>query len=303
MAVTGSSGLIGTALVDALAAEGHRVRRLVRSEPGSDAAPGPDEVRWYPAAGTVDTEALAGVDAVVHLAGEGIAEKRWTEVQKGRIRTSRTQGTGAIARAMAELDPRPTVLLSGSAIGYYGNGGDRELTEDSPKGTGFLADVVQDWEAAAEPARHVGIRVVHLRSGVVLSSEGGALAKQLPIFKFGLGGRMGSGRQWLPWISLEDEVGAIRHLLTADVIGPVNLTAPNPVTNATFAKVLGSVLGRPSRLPIPSFGPKLLLGSELAGQVLFSSARVLPARLEASGFRFAHRRIEEALRAVLGRAA
>lgn len=297
VAITGASGLIGSALSDTLRAAGHTVRAVSRS------AGGPGTVVWDPAAGTIDADGLAGVDAVVHLAGEGIADKRWSDAQKQRIRASRVDGTTLIARLVAELDPKPSVLLSGSAIGYYGDRGDEVLTESSPPGDGFLPEVVTAWEAATAAAAEAGVRVAHLRTGIVLSSDGGALAKQLPLFKVGLGGRLGSGQQWIPWISLEDEVGAIVHLLTADVEGPVNLTAPEPVTNATFTQTLADVLGRPAVLPIPRFGPELLLGKELAQDLLYSSARVVPSVLEGDGFRFAHRELEGALRSVLDRPA
>jgi uncharacterized protein len=294
VAITGSSGLIGSALVTALESAGHRVRRVVRSGQS-----GPGRVRWSPADGEIDTAALAGVDAVVHLAGEGIAEKRWSADQKRRIRESRTQGTRLLAEALAQLDPTPSVLLSGSAIGYYGCRGDEELGEGAGPGEGFLADVVVEWEGAAAPAAAAGIRTAFLRTGIVLATEGGALAKQLPLFKVGLGGRLGDGTQWWPWISLDDEVAAIVHLLTADVSGPVNLVAPGAVTNAEFTSTLGSVLGRPTLLPTPSFGPRLLLGRELADNLLYCSTRVVPEALAASGFTFAHPELEGALRHLL----
>jgi uncharacterized protein (TIGR01777 family) len=293
VAVTGSTGLIGTALVERLRAGGHRVRPVVRAEPQ-----GPDEVRWDPAAGTIDAGALAGVDAVVHLAGEGIGERRWSDEQKRRILDSRVQGTGLIARTVAALDPKPAVLLTASGISVYGDRGDDVLTEDEPPGEGFLPDVVRAWEGAAQPAVDAGIRTVHARSGVVLSAAGGALAKQLPLFRFGLGGRMG-GPQWLPWIAVDDEVGAMVHLLTADVAGPVNVTSPEPVTNAEFTKVLGRVLGRPTVLPVPKLGPQLLLGRELAETLLYWSVRAVPAKLLASGYEFRLPGLEQALRALL----
>ncbi len=298
VAVTGSGGLIGRALVDRLREEGHQVRRVVRSG-GS----GADEVRWDPMVGTIDSSALAGVDAVVNLAGEGIGDRRWTDAQKRRIRDSRVTGTTVLAEAMARLDPRPTVLLNASAVGFYGDRGDEELTEASGAGTGFLADLVQAWEGATRGASAAGIRTACFRTGIVLSADGGALAKQLPLFRFGVGGRLGPGTQWLPWIALEDEVGAIVHLLTADVEGPVNLAAPEPVTNATFTEVLGRVLGRPTFLTVPRFGPRLLLGRELADELLFSSARMVPERLRASGYAFAHPELEGALRSILDRPA
>lgn len=293
VAVTGSSGLIGTALVRRLTADGHTVRRVVRSGEGG--------VRWDPAAGIIDADALAGVDAVVHLAGAGIGDHRWTEAYKRLVLESRVQGTGLIAATMAQLDPKPSVLLSGSAVGFYGDRGDEVLTEESPPGAGFLPEVVQAWEAAAGVAAEAGIRTAFLRSAVVLTPEGGALKKQLPLFRFGVGGRMGNGRQWLPWIAIDDEVGAIAHLLAADVAGPVNLTAPGPVTNAEFAETLGAVLGRPTFLPIPKFGPRLVLGKELADNLLFWSTRVVPRKLEASGYELRFPSLEPALRAMLAR--
>jgi uncharacterized protein (TIGR01777 family) len=293
--VTGSSGLVGSALVPALWEAGHTVRRLVRRAPA-----GPDEVRWDPEAGTIDAEGLAGIDAAVHLAGEGIAEKRWTPEQKRRLVESRTKGTRLLAETIAALDPRPTVLLSGSAVGFYGDGGEAELTEASPAGSGFLPDLVQQWEAAAQPAVDAGIRTAFLRSGVVLSAKGGAMAKTLPLFKLGLGGPIGDGKQWWPWISIDDEVGAIVHLLTADVSGPVNLTAPYPARFKEYAKAQGRALHRPAFLPVPKLGPKLLLGSELAAALLGDSQRILPTVLQTSGYEFRHPEIGEAIEVLLG---
>ncbi len=294
VAVTGSSGFIGTALTAALAAAGHDVVRVVRGDGG-----GPDTVRWDPKAGTIDAAGLAGIDAAVHLAGAGIADHRWTDDYKRELVASRLDGTSVFARTLAGLDPRPAVLVSASGIDYYGDRGDEVLDETSSKGTGFLSDLCAGWEAAADPAREAGIRVVHTRSGIVLSPRGGALKKQLPLFKLGLGGRFGSGRQWQSWIALDDEVGAMLHLLTTDVAGPVNLTAPNPVTNADFTKSLGAVLHRPTLLPVPSFGPKLLVGSELADVLLYESKRVLPRALEASGYSFRYPTLDSALRGLL----
>jgi uncharacterized protein len=294
IAVTGSGGLIGRALVRRLEEEGHRVRRVVRS--GGE---GPHEVRWDPLVGTIDSSALAGVDAVVNLAGEGIGDHRWSEAQKRRIRDSRVTGTTVLAEALAALDPRPSVLLNASAVGYYGDRGDEVLTEASGPGSGFLTEVVQAWEGATRAAADAGIRTACFRTGIVLSADGGALAKQLPLFRLGVGGRMGPGTQWLPWIALDDEVGAIVHLLTADVEGAVNLCAPEPVTNATFTQVLGRVLGRPTVVPVPAFGPRLLLGRELADELLFSSARMVPERLSASGYAFRAPELEGALRSIL----
>ena len=293
VAVTGSSGFLGKPLVAALEAGGHRVRRVVRSPPS-----GPDQVRWDPVAGTVDVDGLRGIDAVVHLAGEGINAKRWTPDQKRRILESRTTGTGLIARTVAALDPRPAVLVSGSAIGYYGDRGDELVTEAAPAGRDFLAEVCVAWEAAAQPAVDAGVRTVFARTGIVLDRSGGALAKMLPLFRWGLGGRLG-GSQWWSWISLADEVGALAHLLHADVAGPVNLTAPGPVTNAQLTRVLGTVLRRPALLPVPRLGPQLLVGRELAQTLLYSSARVAPTVLASSGYAFRHPEIEGALRAAV----
>lgn len=300
IAVTGSTGLIGRRLVAELAGAGHRVLRLVRPGSSSSAGPSGDTATWDPAAGAIDAAALEGIDAVVHLAGEGIAEKRWTDEQKHRILSSRTEGTTLLAKALAALDRPPSVLLSGSAIGYYGDTGDRPTDEAGSAGSDFPAQVCVQWEAAAAPAVDAGIRVAYLRTGIVLDAEGGALARQLPFFKAGLGGRAGSGRQYLSWITLDDEVRAISYLLDADVAGPVNLTAPNPATNAEFTKALGRVLGRPTTI-LPMFGPRLLFGRELADSLLLTSQRVVPAALEAAGFTFSHPELEPALRAVLGR--
>ncbi len=297
IAVTGASGLIGRALTAALVADGHRVVPLVRRSP----RPGEDAITWDPTAGTIDAASLEGIGAVVHLAGEGIAERRWTPEQKIRILNSRVDGTTLLSTTLAGLNRKPSVFLSGSAIGFYGDRGDEELTEQSSPGDIFLSEVCEAWERATAPAEAAGIRVVHLRTGIVLDPSGGALAKTLPLFKMGLGGRLGSGRQWWSWISIADEVGAIRFLLDHDLHGPVNLTAPHPVTNAEFTKVLGKVLGRPTVLPVPAFGPKLLLGAELAQQLLFTSARVLPSALADAGYAFATPDLEGALRAELVR--
>jgi uncharacterized protein (TIGR01777 family) len=294
VAVTGASGLIGTALTAALQASGHEVVRLVR---GAGGAPG--TVGWDPKAGTIDPAGLAGIDAAVHLAGAGIGDHRWTDAYKRELVDSRVLSTGLLARTLAALQPPPGVLVSASGIDFYGDTGEAVVDETAPKGSGFLSDMCEQWEAAAEPARAAGIRVVHTRSGMVLSPRGGGLAKQLPLFKLGLGGRFGSGRQWQSWIAIDDEVGAIVHLLTAGVAGPVNLTSPHPVTNAEFAKTLGKALHRPAIVPVPSFGPKLVVGSELAGVLLFESKRVVPRVLEASGFPFRYPTLDAALRALL----
>jgi uncharacterized protein (TIGR01777 family) len=293
VAVTGASGLIGTALTAALEAGGHEVVRVVRT------GGGPGTVGWDPKAGTIDATGLAGVDAAVHLAGAGIADHRWTDAYKRELVDSRVRGTSLLARTLAGLDPRPSVLVSASGIDYYGDTGDTAVDESGPKGTGFLSDLCEQWEAAADPARAAGIRVAHTRSGIVLSPRGGALKKQLPLFKLGLGGRFGSGRQWQSWIAIDDEVGAMMHLLAADAVGPVNFTSPHPVTNAEFTETLGTVLHRPTVMPVPSFGPKLVVGSELAGVLLYESKRVVPRALEASGYQFTYPTLDAALRALL----
>jgi uncharacterized protein (TIGR01777 family) len=292
VAVTGSSGFLGSALVPALELAGHEVARLRRGD-----APPP---RWDPDAGTIDAGALNGVDAIVHLAGEGIGEKRWTPEQKQRILRSRSAGTDLIARTAAALDPKPSVLVSASAVGYYGDRGDEELTEDSPPGDNFLAEVVQAWEAGTAPAADAGIRVVSLRTGIVLAHKGGALGRMLLPFRLGLGGRIASGRQWMSWISVDDVIRGYQHALTTTTLrGPVNLTAPAPVRNEEFTRTLGRVLGRPTVLPTPLFPLKLAYGPELVAQLLVEGQRVLPARLLASGFTFAHDELEAALRSVL----
>ena len=297
VAVSGSSGLIGSALLERLRQDGHTVVPMVR-RPAKDG-----EIHYDPRNGVLDPESLVGVDAVVHLAGAGIGDRRWTDRYRREILESRTLSTSLIAEAMASVASRggPRVLLSGSAIGFYGATGDEELNERSAAGDGFLADVCRAWEAATSPAEDAGVRVVHLRTGIVLSPRGGALKKLLPLFRFGLGGRMGSGRQWQSWISLDDEVGAIVFLLTADISGAVNLTAPAPVTNAEFTKVLASTLSRPALVPVPSFGPKLLLGGELADALLFTGQRVLPERLTDAGYSFEHPTLSEALGTLLQR--
>ncbi|MFC0597199.1 TIGR01777 family oxidoreductase [Streptomyces palmae] len=291
IAVSGSSGLIGAALVRSLLADGHQVRRLVRRAPRTA-----EEVRWDPIRQRVDTAGLVGCQAVVHLAGAGIADRRWTAARKQEIRDSRVLGTAALAEALASLDTPPAVLVSGSATGIYGYPGDRPVDEDAPEGDGFLARVCQEWEAAAGPAVEAGIRTVHPRTGIVLAREGGALARLLPLFRLGLGGRLGSGEQYWSFITLADEIAALRHLLvTEELSGPVNLTAPEPATNREMTAALSRVLRRPALLPVPAPALRLALG-EVAGEVL-GSQRVLPRRLLDSGFTFAHPRIEDALRA------
>ena len=294
VAITGASGLIGRALAARLSSTGHQVRKVSRS-----ASSGSGDIHWDPATGTIDPAAFEGVNALVHLAGEGIAEKRWSPEQKERIADSRRLSTDLLARTLAGLQHPPTVLLSGSAIGYYGERGDELLTESSGPGDGFLTDVCVAWEAATQPAQDAGIRVAHLRTGIVLDRKAGALGKMLPLFRFGVGGRLGNGRQYWSWISLDDEIAAICWLLMHDVSGAVNLTAPNPVTNAEFTKALAQELHRPAIFPVPRFGPKLLLGKELADSLLFTSARVQPEALTQGGYEFAHPTLPEALRSVL----
>ena len=294
--VTGASGLIGRPLVSHLQSKGHTVVSAVRRQP-RDAS----ERRWDPATGHLDENFFDGINAVIHLAGAGIGDKRWSDSYKREILESRTKGTRLLAEGMARAANRPTVFLSGSAIGIYGARGDERLDETSTHGSDFLADVCEQWEAAAAPARDAGIRTVFLRTGIVLSKDGGALKKQLPIFQLGAGGRFGDGRHWQSWIAIDDEIGAIEHLLTSTLSGPVNLTAPNPVTNADFTKTLAKVLRRPSLLPIPSFGPKLLLGTELAKALLFTGQRVEPAALQRDGFTFRYTTLEAALRGILGK--
>jgi uncharacterized protein (TIGR01777 family) len=293
--VSGASGLIGKPLVQQLSAHGHNVIRLVRRSARSG------ESQWDPRAGTIDTSVIDGADAVIHLAGAGIGDKRWTASYKQEVLESRTLSTALLARTIAGATNRPKVFLSGSAIGFYGARDDEQLTENATAGTGFLADVCRQWEEAATPARQAGVRTAFLRTGIVLSPNGGALKKLLPLFRLGVGGRFGTGRQWQSWISLADELNAIEHLLTTPVEGPVNLTAPQPVTNADFTRVLARVLKRPALLPVPAFGPRLLLGDELADALLFTGQRVLPEKLEASGYQFVHRDLESALRSLLGR--
>ncbi len=300
IAVTGSTGLIGTALVRSLVGSGHRVVRVVR-DPGRVPAGGDDTgvVVWDPQAGTIDAAGLEGVDAVVNLAGEPIAAGRWTAERKRRIHDSRVRGTELLARTLAGLDDPPRVLVSASAVGYYGDRGGDVVDETDPPGDDFLARVCRSWEAATEPAAAAGIRVAHARTGIVLSARGGALARQLPLFRAGLGGRLGSGRQWWSWISLTDEVAALRWLLERDLHGPVDLTAPEPVTNATFTRVLARTLHRPAVLAVPRFALRLLLGRELADSLAFHSIRAVPRRLGESGFTFTHPDLARALEAEL----
>ena len=291
--VSGSSGLIGTALRRSLEADDHTVLRLVRS--GDD---GPGLVRWDIGRGEIDASSLEGLDAVVHLAGEGIGDKRWTPDQKREILDSRTQGTTLLAEALASLTDKPAVLVSGSAVGFYGDRGDEQLTEGSGPGTGFLTDVVVAWEAAAQPVEPAGIRLAKIRSGIVLDRDGGALAKMASIAKLGLLGKLGSGKQWMSWVALADHVRAIRFLIDTEITGPVNVTAPTPVTNAVFTKTLGRVLHRPTVIPVPRFGPKILLGAELAEALLLEGQRVMPEVLLEAGFAFRYDDLETALHSI-----
>ncbi|HMJ66311.1 MAG TPA: TIGR01777 family oxidoreductase [Candidatus Binatia bacterium] len=326
--VTGASGLVGSALVPHLTRAGHRVIELKRGRvpdasgppsaipQGRVGAPSPTasssnppdqsatERRPYPSwdlqTGTVDLAPAGQIDAVIHLAGENIAQ-RWTPSVKTRIRDSRVRGTELICRAVADLQPRPRVLLSASAVGYYGNRGEELLTEERKPGTGFLADLCQEWEAASAPAAQAGLRVAHLRLGVVLDPNGGALKKMLPAFRAGVAGRVGSGRQYWSWITLGDTVRAIEFLLNNDTLrGPFNVVAPTPVRNSDFTKTLARVLRRPAILPVPGFALRMLLG-QMADEALLASARVLPHRLQQSGFLFAENDLESALRKLLGK--
>ncbi len=297
IAVTGATGLVGSALVPALRAAGHRVDRLSRRVPEA----GSTDIQWDPARGRLDPRALEGVDAVVHLAGESIAALRWTGSTKERIRRSRVDGTRLLAETLGRLTRRPQVLLSASAVGYYGDRGEAPLTEESAPGSGFLAEVCREWEAAADPARAAGIRVVHPRLGVVLAGQGGALPRMALPFRLGVGGVIGSGRQYWSWIEVGDLVRAIELCLALDALaGPVNAVAPAPIANREFTRVLGRVLGRPTLVPLPALAVRLLLG-EMGQALLLDSARVLPQRLERAGFRFRHPGLETALRAALAR--
>jgi uncharacterized protein (TIGR01777 family) len=293
IAVTGASGLIGSALSAALAGDGHDVVHLVRRPPKADG-----EVRWDPQTGTLDPAALAGCQAIVHMAGAGVGDRRWTEARKKVLYDSRVTSTATIARAAAAMDTPPGVLLCGSAIGYYGDTADRWVDEDSPPGTGFLADLVQDWEAAAEPAAAAGIRTAFARTGLVVASGGGAWGRLFPLFKAGLGGRLGSGAQYWSFISLHDEIAALRHILdTPALSGPVNLTAPEPLTNRQVTAAMGRVLHRPTLATVPAPALRLALG-EFAGDVL-GSQRVRPTRLLDSGFTYAFPEIDQAIGAAL----
>lgn len=293
--VTGASGLVGSALVPFLESKGHEVLRLVRSEP----KPGSAEIHWEPEKGIDSLAELEGLDAVVHLAGENISEGRWTEEKKARIRESRVKGTRTLSEALAGLTRPPQTLISASAIGFYGTRGDEVLNEQSASGDNFLAEVCREWELSTRPAAEKGIRVVALRFGVILSPEGGALQKMLTPFKLGVGGRVGDGRQYMSWITLDDVIGVIYFALTNETLhGPVNVVAPRAVTNLEFTKTLGHVLSRPTLLPAPAFALRLAFG-EMADALLLSSARVEPLRLKESGYVFQYPELEGALRHML----
>ena len=294
--ISGSSGLIGSALAPFLAAGGHSVGRLVRRAGPSGGA----EVFWDPQAGLLDPARLEGFDGVVHLAGDSIAEGRWTEQKKRRLLDSRVKGTRLLSEALSRTQRPPRVMVCASAIGYYGNRGAELLREDSPPGSLFLSRLCREWEEAAEPARRKGIRVVHLRFGVVLSALGGALAKMLFPFRMGLGGRIGSGEQYMSWIAIDDVLGVALHaLMTESLRGPANAVTPSPVTNSEFTRTLGRVLGRPTVFPMPAFAARLAFG-EMADELLLASARVDPAKLRDTGYRFQYPDLEPALRHLLG---
>jgi hypothetical protein len=295
IAVTGASGLVGSELVPTLERNGYEVLRLVRRAPRAQG-----EVRWDPDGETIDRAGLQGVSGVIHLAGDNVASGRWTEAKKARIRSSRVRGTALLAGALAELSPKPRVLVSASAIGYYGVRGDEVLDETAAQGSGFLASVCGQWEAAADPAREAGIRVVHPRIGIVLAAEGGALAKMKLPFLFGVGGRIGDGSQYMSWITLEDLVSALVFALQNDSLeGPVNCVSPTPVTNEDFTSALGRALNRPTVLPVPKFALRLGAGAEMADEMLIGGARVVPTALHVHGFRWEHTSIEPALDSLL----
>lgn len=286
--VSGASGLIGSALVPALRSEGHEVVRLVRREAVAN-----DEVGWDPAVGRLDATALEGVDAIVNVSGANVG-RRWTEARKREIFASRVDTTALLARTAAELDRRPRAFLCAGGIGIYGDRGDEILTEDAQLGTGFLADVGKAWEAAADPARDAGVRVVSFRQGVVLAREDSALSRMLPVFKLGAGGRLGSGRQWFTWVALNDLVTAYLFVLQSELSGALNLCAPNPVTNQQFTTALGKALKRPTVIPAPAFAIRTLFG-EMGETMLLEGQRALPARLLDAGFEFSCPTIDVAL--------
>lgn len=292
--VTGATGLVGSVLVPFLTSGGHEVLRLTRSEPKEA-----NDVTWNPNTGEIPKARLEGLDAVVHLAGENIAGSRWTSRVKERLRRSRVATTRMLCETLGALQRRPKTLICASAIGYYGNRGAEILTESAGPGHGYLAEMCRDWEASCEPARAQGMRVVNLRIGVVLSPKGGGLAKMLTPFKMGVGGVIGSGRQYWSWIAIDDVAGVIGYCLSnSQISGPINTTAPTPVTNREFTKTLGTVLERPTIIPMPAFMAKIALG-EMANDLLLASARVMPYRLSEIGYKFQYPILEPALRHVL----
>jgi hypothetical protein len=288
--ISGSHGLVGTAFIKSLETDGHEIFRLVRHYPNSEA-----EIEWSPDRYSIQLARIEGFDAVVNLAGESIAEGRWSDEKKRRIRESRVKGTKLLGDALANLAKPPKTFICASAIGYYGNRGDETLTESSTPGDDFLADVCVEWEKATTLATEKGIRVVNARFGVILDAHGGALAKMLPPFRMGIGGKIGSGKQWMSWIALDDVVGALKFALANETLkGPVNFVAPNPVTNAEFTKTLGKVLSRPTLFAIPAFGVRLAFG-EMADALLLSSQRVEPERLKTTGYEFQYSQLQTAL--------
>jgi len=290
--VSGSSGLVGSALIPSLRGAGARIARLTRPST-AQGANDEERIPWNPSE-AISRDAVSGFDAVIHLAGESIVG-RWTESRKAVIRNSRIPPTTNLARALAQAKAKPQVFLSASAIGFYGNRGDEVLTEQSPSGTGFTADLARDWEQASLPAAEAGIRTVQMRIGIILSPKGGALRKMLLPFKMGVGGRVGHGRQWMSWIDLHDVIGAMQHLLRSDLLqGPVNLVAPKAVTNAEFTKALGSVLSRPTIFPVPSFAARLAFG-QMADELLLASQRVEPTKLITSGYPFRYPTLKASL--------
>jgi uncharacterized protein (TIGR01777 family) len=298
VALTGSTGLVGSEVVTVLSTAGHEVVRFVRRVP----APGEKAVRWDPAKREVDAAGLEGFDAVLHLAGENVGAGRWTAARKAAIRDSRVNGTRFLCDTLAGLARPPKTLVCASAIGIYGDRGEEPLTEESPPGTGFLAEVCREWEAASAPAARKGIRVVALRFGVVLSPKGGALARMLPLFRAGLGGVIGGGRQYVSWVALDDLPLILLHAVQrGDLIGPVNAVAPRPATNREFTEALGKALSRPTPLPVPAFALRLAVGREMANALLLASARVLPKRLEETGYKFRFPELGGALRHLLGK--